>query len=148
MLKRSQQKSTIDKVDGEMKFKNIVNTHLVFLVLIGFSYLSHSETILCAPVKGVGVKQTITGNISEVSIDTSSLKYVLSDASGKWSIKKLGADLPMLMKCQSELLCSCEDSWCGTFIRDHDGFFTYFVNKVYTGETVISQVYKGRCSKI
>jgi len=103
-----------------------------------------ATSYLCIPEVAASVSDSANG--FESSTKTASDKYLLSDTSGKWSLKYFGDDYE-LMSCESEFLCRTPNGFRRLFSLSKAGIFTYIVD-MNDGASSEVFVVKGECAKI
>jgi hypothetical protein len=121
---------------------------MVFLLLVVLPGSVWADSYLCVVDAAAVVEDTkeggrITARLAKIERD----KYVLTNTTGQWQVKILGAETAWLDKCVSPYLCEHSSGYAGTFMRDDNGIFTVvFVTN--TGDRNQLVAAKGRCSRI
>lgn len=123
----------------------------LFSIIIN-SPSAHAESYLCVTEATAGVEHGVKHGIQAKIYNETSEKYIISNESGEWVVKKLGSEIPIFDKCTGQNFCEMKSGYGGAFIRDLKGFFT--ITRIFgpaskTEVQVFTMIVaKGRCSKI
>lgn len=121
---------------------------MVILMLGALPAAAWAESYLCvidaaAVVEDSGANGRITATLAKVEHD----KYVLTNSTGKWQVKMLGAETVWLDKCTSSYFCENSSGYAGTFMREDSGVFSVVLVFKDGGRNQLVAA-KGRCSRI
>ncbi len=122
---------------------------LVIIFLLNMSHHSYTValTFICPSEVGVGIEKN--ESLDPVQIDVTNKLFVLSNDGGDWELKEPAKSERFQPPCTSEHSCSCgKRVWCGQFLKDDEGYFTFFQSVIKSDRTSVSRVISGRCSKL
>ena len=122
---------------------------LVFLFVL-FPLPAYSETYLCIGETAAGVQSTGPKDFKSQVYDASNQKFVFSNDSGEWLVKRLGSNHPLFTQCEYKGFCSEKEVWAGVFLRLSDGSFHYIQEQPVSQDlkTTVTLVVKGLCSRL
>ncbi len=107
----------------------------IAILLLAFSGLAFAESYLCVAAAGSGVLENDKGEIIARIYNVEDEKWVVTDESGQWVVKKLGMDLAYFDSCDAvptSLHCEYTEGWAGVFdLRTFNG--TYIASDGETG---------------
>jgi hypothetical protein len=106
-----------------------------------------ADSYLCVPEAGAVVNDGGAGGVEAGLLNVTPHKWVLSNESGNWVVKKLGSDKPYFDRCQSEFFCDNANGFGGAFWRDTNGSFGV-VWMMLEGKINHLASAKGKCSKL
>jgi len=120
---------------------------LLPLILILFAAPCFGESYLCVSEAGAGVTN-FNGSKFEANVyDMSEHKFILTNNSGKWLVKRLGVDSAMYDYCASKYFCESSSGYVSVF--------NYMANNTFHATWISSTtnsyewlVASGRCSKL
>ena len=122
-----------------------------FLILTAFfSSNVFSETYLCIGDKGAEVT-SIGQTINSQVITAENLKLILSNESGKWTLKYHGGAPTGLDHCINGVLCKASgDGFSGTFFKNRSNVFTLHTLALDSNSpnAITDALIKGLCTKL
>jgi|GEM_PF-6816340 len=133
--------------------RTIISTTVTSLVcLILFSGAAYAESYFCVAEASAGVEYGGKNGVQANIYNVSDMKFIQTNESGTWQVKRLGDDYATYDKCSSIYFCERKQGYTGVFMRDGNGTFTATmmfgqstksVSKVQTLAVAV-----GKCSKI
>ena len=123
---------------------------VIFLVITLIPVLASAETYLCLADAVAGVNRDSDNSVEASVYDTSKAKFITSNESGKWLVKKHGNDFPLFDTCD-EMGIHCENStgFAGRFMRLKGGIFdVIWLTGSKDGSQSTLLVGKGHCTKL
>ena len=137
---------------------------IVALLLATFSLPAFSEVYICEAKAGAGVRHGGNKDMGVSIVDTTNLKYVLSNSNGKWVLTRLdfGPEYPIFRECQTQYYCkdSHGDFVSGDyFFHTKDGYFELVYSRITNIQSANDlkdpskpedtlYAVKGRCQKL
>ena len=76
-----------------------------------------AKTYLCLPEVATALDQQENGTFSANVVDLSQFKFILTNESGRWLLKKSGTDGAIFDDCDTEYFCENSLGWAGAFYR-------------------------------
>lgn len=122
----------------------------VLLLSLALAQFALADTYLCVAEKGAGIIQGAGKPIEAHIYDVSTMKWVMSNESGKWVVKELGKDFAQFDNCTSEWFCQHLGGYAGVFMRNKEGEFslTWVSSISEDGKQHGLNVAGGKCSKL
>lgn len=122
-----------------------------FLALALLPSACFAETVLCVGEAGTAVEDSGPGGgIRAMMYDVSNARFVISDVSGSWQLRKVGED-QSLLACDGPYFCEIKGGFSSFFMRSsRDNVFTYVATVAYEPDFRRSAILtvKGRCSSL
>lgn len=110
---------------------------------------AHADAYLCIAEKAAGVRDGAGRPIEAVMFNVEPLKWLLTNESGSYVVKRMGDDAAMLDNCnESSYFCERSEGYAGVFVRRDSGIFSVtWVTMEKDGRESLN-VAKGKCSKL
>jgi hypothetical protein len=119
------------------------------ILLLAFSGSAFADAYLCIPEAAAGVSHNYkTYSDVTAKIYNTNDKYVLTNSSGKWVLKRHGEDKVYFSNCLSEYHCNNGEYYGGSFLRSAEGGIFFIVTMTGGENESVVAVSKGYCSKI
>lgn len=110
---------------------------------------AHADAFLCVAEKAAGVRDGGGRPIEAVIFNTDPLKWLLTNESGKYVLKRLGEDGVMFGNCnESSYFCEHTDGYAGVFQRGDSGTFSVTWMTMENNGRQSLNIAKGKCSKL
>lgn len=132
--------------EGNQKVSSM--TKLIPLLFALTSICAHADTYLCVAEAGAVVEDG-GDQISATRVDVSSEKYILSNNTGKWTLRRMRDDFEIFDKCYSQYFCEREGGYAGAFLRiatSSNVFSITFMTRHHDINQLVAA--KGRCTKL
>jgi len=122
--------------------KNIGFIAIIFFIPL----IVNAETYLCISEAGAVVEDGANKKIDSGLSNVSNSKYILTNESGKWLLKKHGGGL-IFSECKSSSFCESSKGFSGIFFKSEKNIFSRVWLTVLNGRNQLITE-KGYCSKI
>ena len=123
---------------------------VIFLVIALVPVLASADTYLCLADAVAGVSRGSDNSVVANVYDTSKAKFITSNESGQWLVKRHGTDYPLFGKCDEKgIHCENSGGFAGRFMRGKDGTFdVIWIMGNKDGSQTTMLVGKGSCTKL